>query len=368
MAGYDKLEVREKLEIEDIYTLLLEFGGEPEYSSFGIISRTICHNPAHEGSRKLYYYENSDLFRCYTDCADSFDIFELVQKVSAIQWHKSMDLNAAIYYVAVKFGIAPDFGQNSDDTVNAEDWEAFEKYSHIKDIEIKDLKVTLEEYDKTVLDKLRYDIKLTPWLKEHMTQEVLDEARIGYWLGGDQITIPHYDKDGRFVGLRGRTMCKDEAAAYGKYRPIKILDTQYNHALSMNLYNLNFSKDNIKKMGKAIIFESEKSCLIYRSYFGKDADISVACCGSNISAYQIQMLLDAGAKEIIVAFDRQFQAIGDKEWEHLTKNFKKIYNKYKNYALISFIVDKDMITSYKAAPIDEGKQKFFKLFNERVVL
>ena len=38
MAGYDKLEVREKLEIEDIYSLLLEFGGEPEYSSFGIIS------------------------------------------------------------------------------------------------------------------------------------------------------------------------------------------------------------------------------------------------------------------------------------------------------------------------------------------
>ena len=368
MAGYDKLEVREKLEIEDIYSLLLEFGGEPEYSSFGIISRTICHNPAHEGSRKLYYYENSDLFRCYTDCGDSFDIFELVQKVSRIQWHKEIDLNGAIYYVAVKFGIAPSFGTDNDNAVNAEDWEAFEKYSHIKDIEIKDLKVTLEEYDSSILDKLRYDLKLTPWLKEHMTQEVLDSARIGYWLGGDQITSPHYDKDGRFVGLRGRTMCKDEAAVYGKYRPIKIMETQYNHALSMNLYNLNFSKDNIKKMGKAIIFESEKSCLIYRSYFGKDADISVACCGSNISAYQIQMLLDAGAQEIIVAFDRDFEVKGDKTYMAQINKYKRIYNKYHIYCNISFIFDKNNLLPIKASPIDIGKEIFLQLFNERIFL
>jgi len=53
----------------------------------------------------------------------------------------------------------------------------------------------------------------------------------------------------------------------------------------MNLYNLNNSKKNIELIKKAIIFESEKSCLKYQSYFGIDNDISVACCGSNISAY-----------------------------------------------------------------------------------
>ena len=163
-------------------------------------------------------------------------------------------------------------------------------------------------------------------------------------------------------------MCKDEATMYGKYRPIKILGTQYTHPLGMNLYNLNFSRDNIRRMGKAIIFESEKSCLLFRSYFGDDADISVACCGSNVSAYQIQMLLDAGAAEIVIAFDRDFSAIGDQEWQSLTKNYKKIYNKYKNYALISFILDKNMITGLKDSPIDDGKEIFLQLFNERVVL
>jgi len=61
----------------------------------------------------------------------------------------------------------------------------------------------------------------------------------------------------------------------------------YNHPLGMNLYNFNNSRRNIPKLKKAIIFESEKSCLKYQTYFGFENDISVACCGSNITAYQM---------------------------------------------------------------------------------
>ena len=46
----------------------------------------------------------------------------------------------------------------------------------------------------------------------------------------------------------------------------------------------------------------------------------------------------------------------------------KLYNKYKNYVTISFIFDKEMITDYKNSPIDEGKDKFLKLFKERIIL
>ena len=44
MLSYDKAEVREALEIDDIFNLLQEWGGDPEYTSYGIISATICHN------------------------------------------------------------------------------------------------------------------------------------------------------------------------------------------------------------------------------------------------------------------------------------------------------------------------------------
>jgi hypothetical protein len=168
--------------------------------------------------------------------------------------------------------------------------------------------------------------------------------------------------------LRGRSLCAADSERFGKYRPIFVNQQFYSHPLGMNLYNLNNSKDKIKLMGKAIVFESEKSCLLYQSYFGIDSDISVACCGSSLSAYQVQLLLDCGAKEIVVAFDRQFQEIGDDEFKHLKKNLIKLNDKYSKEVLISFIFDKEKITGYKASPIDEGKEKFLTLFKERILL
>ena len=112
----------------------------------------------------------------------------------------------------------------------------------------------------------------------------------------------------------------------------------------------------------------EKSCLLYKSYFGLDNDISVACCGSSLSAYQIELLRDCGAEEIIIAFDRQFQTIGDDEFKKLKNNLVKLHNKYKNFVNISLMFDKNMITGYKNSPIDCGPDTFLKLFKERIVL
>ena len=368
MINYDKSEIREQLNIENIFELLQEWGGDPEYTNFGILSATICHNMPGEGSKKLYFYTNSCLFQCYTGCQGYFDVFELVRKVASIQWGEDYDLNDAVRWIAKRFGISGTLedGKASDEI---EDWKLLANYDRIQEIEPKTKStVILKEYDPSILDRFNYQIKLTPWLREGISQEALNQARIGYYLGGDQITIPHFDKDGRFIGLRGRTMCKEEAELYGKYRPMKVNHQQYNHPLGMNLYNFNFSKDNISTIEKAIVFEGEKSTLLYKSYFGIENDISVACCGSNLSAYQVQLLLEAGAKEIIIAFDRQFQEIGDKEFKHLTKNLTRINEKYKSDVVISFMFDKNMITGYKASPIDEGADKFLKLFKERILL
>lgn len=366
--GYDKSEVREQLTTDDIFQLLVEWGGEPEYTSFGIISTTICHNAPGDGSRKLYYYSNSTLFHCFTGCDSSFDIFELTIKVMKIQKNKVFDLNDAVRYITYHFGIA---SSSYDSDINSlEDWKFFEDYDRVKEIQEQknNRDIILAEYDRKILDNLNYNVIIKPWLDEGISLDVMKKAQIGYYPSACQITIPHFDENGRFIGLRGRTLGKEEAKLYGKYRPCVINKIQYSHPLGMNLYGLNWSKENIKKFQKVIIFESEKSVLQYASFFGFENNISVACCGSSISTYQIQKLLNAGANEIVVAFDRQFQKRGDREFQHLTAHLTKIYEKYKNYVVISFIFDKDMITSYKASPTDEGKEKFLKLFNERIYL
>ena len=85
MLSYNKDELKESLTVDQIFNFLEEYGGEPEYTSFGIISRTICHNLPQEGSRKLYYYDNTKLFKCYTGCDSTFDIFELFIKIKKNQ-------------------------------------------------------------------------------------------------------------------------------------------------------------------------------------------------------------------------------------------------------------------------------------------
>lgn len=363
---YDKDEVKSKIGPDEIYNLLMEWGGEPSYAPWGILSSTICHNPPGEGSRKLYYYYNSGLFRCYTGCDEpNMDIYGLLIKVARIQWGKEYNLNDAVRYIAIKFGIAGEFQIEDDSLI---DWKTFDNYDRLEKIEIKDYHIVLKEYDNNVLKHLNYHVKIKPWLDEGISQEALDNAKIGYFPASAQITIPHYDINERFIGLRGRTLSKEDAELYGKYRPMVINGIQYNHPLGMNLYNLNKSKKNIKTIGKTIIFEGEKSCLKYQSFFGAEHDISVACCGSNISAYQIEFLKECGAKEIIIALDRQFQVLGDTEFKRLTNNLTKLNDRYKNEVDLTFMFDKNMITGYKSSPIDEGEEKFLKLLNERIKL
>ena len=307
------------------------------------------------------------MFRCYTGCDSYFDIFELVTKVAEIQWDQEYDLNDAVRWIAQRFGFSGEYEDNSAED-ELDDWKYLANYERIQDIQLKDNSVLLKEYENDILKRFNYTLKIGPWLREGISQSAIEQAQIGFYPGGDQITIPHFDRDGRFIGLRGRTLCKEEGERFGKYRPLRVCGQMYNHPLGMNLYNFNNVKDNIKLMKKVIVFEGEKSCLLYKSYFGLENDISVACCGSSVSAYQIQMLLDAGAEEIIIAFDRQFEEIGDKEFQHLKKNLIKLHDKYKSYATISFIFDKNKITGYKASPIDCGPQIFLQLFKERIIL
>ena len=368
--GYDKDTVKQQIKFEDIIDFLMDFGGEPIVRGDVIVSRTICHHsPDEDCSHKLYYYENSGLFQCYTGgCAESsFDIFQLVIKIQSIQKQKEFDLNDAVLYMASRLGIAGEEYEFEDNQL--EDWQKFSDFERIKQIKnkidifhFKDLK----EYDDIILSRFSY-LPIKPWLEEGITQEVMNHHQIGFYPGEEQITIPHFDLNGKLIGIRGRTVVQEEAKRYGKYRPLKINQILYNHPLSQNLYNLNHTKDNIKYIEKAIVFESEKSTMQYASYFGIENDISVACCGSHFSTYQCELLAEIGAKEIILALDRQFEEIGDNEFKKLTKNIEGIKNKFKNYINISAIFDKNKITSYKASPVDEGAEKFLQLYKERII-
>lgn len=364
--GYDKDKIKNNLTIEQVMDLVAELGGEPRWDGNhnAFIAKTICHGG---NSHKLYYYDNTHLFRCYTQCGDEpFDIFELVCKVKSAA-AGAWPLPKAVHFVAQYFRIAPQNADNFSSQTESLDWKILNKYDKIKSREVNEQKIVeFKEYNEDILRYLPHP-RILAWEKEGITREVMEARGICFNPMNQGIVIPHYDKDNNLVGIRERTLIKEEEQ-YGKYKPIILNGKMYNHPLGFNLYNLNNSKDTIAKMQRAIIFEGEKSCLLFASYFGLDNDISVACCGSSLISHQVQLLLKAGARELIIAFDKQFKELGDEEHKSWVKKLTNLHQKYSPYITISFMFDKHNLLNYKDAPIDKGADVFMKLFKERILL
>ena len=368
MINFDKDEIKESLSIEQIEQFLADHGGDPVKRIGCLVSRTICHNPpTDDASHKLYYYENTKLFKCYTECAETqgFDIFDLTRKIMKITSGIEWSLYDAQIYIINYFSldVAKDFQK---DTNKISDFAIFDKYERNKLAPDKQKSVELKIFDKSVLDHLPYRTIL-PWVRDGITEEVMKEYGILYDPYNFGIVIPHYDKDNNLIGIRERTLIK-ENEVNSKYMPAILNGKMYNHPLGFNLYNLNRSKENIKNIKIAIIGEGEKFCLGFASYFGKENDITVACCGSNLTSYQFELLASLGIEEIVIAFDKQFQKIGDKEWQRWTKKLTEISNKYNKYIKISFMFDLNDQLGYKESPIDGGKDVFDDMFINRIVL
>lgn len=352
-------EIKQQLSIDDVFSFLQAFDGEPKMQDNVIISRTICHG-GH--SHKLYYYGNTHLFKCFTDCPEaSFDIFQLVMKIMN---QDITSLPQAINYVKNFFGIITSTKNFNENESSLEDWKILNNYLNKNNQNTNQRIVEMKFYSKDFLNNFPQP-RILNWEREGIGQNVILSHNIRYDPVNDGIIIPHYDKDNNLIGIRERTLIKENEDG-GKYRPMYLEKKLYNHPLGFALYNLNWAKENIKKMKKAIIFESEKSCLKYATFFGEDNDISVACCGSNLSNYQFGLLKELGIEEMIIAFDRQYQEIGDDEYKKWTRKLLEISKKFSNFCKISFIFDTDKRLGYKDAPIDLDKDTFLYLYKHRL--
>jgi hypothetical protein len=360
---YNKDKIKNSLSIYEIVNLLDEFGAEPQVHSDTIVSKTICHNGINHGSHKLYYYNNTKLFHCYTGCSEpSFDIFELVLKILKQLKEREYTLYDAVVFVAKFYGLEPD--RNEQVLKTLEDWHILQQYEeHNNFTKPINKENVLSEYSDTVLQNLPTPI-IKNWENEGISREVIRYNHIAFDPASCSIIIPHYDINNRLIGIRQRTLIEEEEY-YGKYRPAYINNCSYKHPLGLNLYNINNSYKNIQSFKTAIVFESEKSPLLYQSYFGIENDITVAVCGFNLLRFQFQMLMKLNVKEIVIAFDKQFKETGDEEWKELTKKYYKMNDQYGSYVKLSFIFDSDNLLDYKDSPIDKGRETFLRLFKER---
>ena len=149
---YDKDELKNSLELEQVFDLVMELGGEPIPKEGYFVSRTICHNPAGYGSYKLYYYDNTKLFKCYTDCGEYFDIYELVRKQKTISDGVEWSLPKAIAFVAFHFGFSAQTFEFEDSQGRLADWDVLSNYERLNNLEEKQQIVELKLFDDIILN------------------------------------------------------------------------------------------------------------------------------------------------------------------------------------------------------------------------
>jgi hypothetical protein len=343
--------------LEDVQAVLEGLGVEQiaMYEDKGyIVCPTICHNPIEEAeSMKLYWYQNNKIFRCYTECNEAMSIFTLYQKFMRINYHK-VSFEEAVDYVkkCIKHLVVSGVKKYHSD-FNMDKYKFDSSIPH------------LTKYPQTMLTYFPpYHHPL--WLKDGIKPEIMDKFHIGFSLAQNKITIPHLDIDGNLVGIRARTLDKDEADQYGKYRPLQLGSVLYAHPLHFNLYGIYEHQEAIRKRQSAIIVEGEKSVLLDDGYYGQWAN-AVACCGSKINKYQINLLTNVlGANEITIAFDKEYTDWRTEKAREYRKRIEAACRKYTGQATFYYIWDMDNLLEEKDSPYDKGKEVFEELYKRRI--
>lgn len=344
----DYQNIIENLKDEQVKNLLIELGADVIEKDNCLICSTICHNEdAEQASKKLYYYKDTHLFYCYTECG-GMNIFKFLRNYYEIR-NIEYDWYTDVLQVVLNCSASGLIRKNPN--IYQSQRSEYEPQKNRK---------KLPTYPIGLLDCFvkRYPIE---WLEDHIAREAMDKYDIRYSISQNKIIIPHFDVDGDLIGIRGRALNQWEVENVGKYMPVQIENKWYSHPLSLNLYGLNFNKDNIKRYGICYIFESEKSVLQFESF--SFPSCAVASCGSNVNKYQIDLLMRyCQPREIVICYDNEELKGEDKYFQKLWK----MCEKYKNYCNMSFIYDRDQITPPKASPSDCGEEIFTKLLQERI--
>lgn len=246
-------EIKSNLTHEDIIKIIEYFFPDIDYieKEDCLILPTICHNEDPiEASKKLYYYDNSKLFFCYTECNESFDIFDLVKKILTNQ-NLDNDFSTVVKIISHQIDI------NKFSTFEKEE-DLFSKYKQQKG------KISLSQIDENILNIFP---KMYPktWIEEGITIQSMEKYGIRVCPYKEQIIIPHKDIKGSLIGIRVRNLSPLMVENGNKYMPAKINGVYYNHPLMYNLYGLYENQKAITKTRSAWIFEGEQFALIYFS-------------------------------------------------------------------------------------------------------
>ena len=301
----DFQQLKQSLTEEQIITIVEDLGGyykensmTAQYMIFSSFLYNIGDSENH--SYKMYYYYETHMFHDYK-LGESFDIFELVIRAKELDDEKYNAYQAA-KYICNTLGI---------EVYEIDDIQ--QSYNYMKDIGSylnigkEQPKAELKIYPKEILEQFPR-VYHQSWIDDGISIETMKKYNIHYYAEENEIIIPCYDMDGNLIGIRMRNV---DPNINVKYMPFSLMNGRtFKFPTSRVLYGLNHTADNIQRLKKVMIFESEKSVLQCETIL-KDNNIAVGLYGSSFHEEQRDILLKLGINEAIICVDFDYDTIGN---------------------------------------------------------
>ncbi len=376
---------------------------EPQHGTCGgkdcIKVLTLCHGGTHHNA---VFDPETHKITCFSECGKTMLLHTWVCKVLGTDNPNEGKQFIEKWIDEAEIDLSDVIPGASGGTKTYHVFDPDKKVDMVKGIDPKILADLYSRFDTTpqTLSRLKWHLPKARGGDEIPLQQLID-FDVAYYPKRGTIILPHHNINGEIVGLYERSFAptRDEMekifqygkhewidnkeiwkaihyAPKSKYMPLwkekeyrdKNIEKDYTWSFpnSCNLYGLHKAKEAIQESGKAIIFEGAKSVMLAHAY---GYPFAVASHTFGAHENHISMLIHAGAKEIILAFDRQYKEPAGKEWDTYEKRTQGLADRVGRFVKVSRICDRDgAFLGYKDAPIDNGKAAFETLFASREVL
>ena len=215
-------------------------------------------------------------------------------------------------------------------------------------------KTTEKQSKTTVLPEnvmLRYEKrpeKLAVWEQEGISAASLERFQVFYDAFNDRLVYPIRNAAGQIVNIGGRTL--DPAWKEKKLRKYTYL---YHWGTMDTIYGLAENLDEVKKAGEIILFEGCKSVLLADTWGIRNTG---AILTSHLNPNQMKLLMKLGCR-VVFALDKDVRVRDDRNIRRLTQ-----------FVNVEYLWDYEDLLSEKDAPVDQGKEVFQKLYDNRLKL
>ena len=310
-----------------------------------------------QGSPKLYFYKDTQIYFSYTS-SRAYDIISLVQTRLNLLGQTCSFLDAC-NWILEKTGLDPNKITKPITNAHVYDWSELEQF-----VRVRKYGNQLPEYNRNIIDTLP-PLYPQAWIAEGISEETMAKYQIRYYERCQQTVIPCFDAEARLIGVRVRNWDKDRLEQT-KYMPLITLDGQcYKFNTNQVFYGINYNKPMIEQTGEVWLGESEKFVLKLDGWYGPKS-CALAMYGHQLGMQRRNQLIKMGVKRVVYVPDMDWVNQDDAFFEDWCKSVRRLCDMFKGYCSVDIVWDDSgELLGPKENATDRDKETWDKLWENR---